>query len=95
MSTILSDPVNIKSVENEDRIGIRSQHFWSDSWEWVPRVMCHTLWLGGLRERERTVETGNVKRGRRFLWFFFQRHHGDPCQVVYSLLLTLSFEGSR
>ena len=30
VNCLKSDPVIIKSVENEDRLEIRSQHFWSD-----------------------------------------------------------------
>lgn len=66
-----SDRVIIKRVENEDRNGIRSQHFWSDSWERVPGVVCCTLWLGGLRERERTVETRKWQEGQEVSVGFF------------------------
>lgn len=66
-----SDRVIIKSVENEDRNGIRSQQFWSDSWERVPGVVCYTLCLGGLRERERTVETRKWQEGQEVSVGFF------------------------
>ena len=68
LNCLKSDPVIIKSVENEDRLEIRSQHFWSDPlavgpWSGVLPIMMDTLCLGGLREWERRVETRKWQEG--------------------------------
>ena len=57
------DPVTIKSVKNEDRLGIRSQHFWSDPlavgpWSGVLHPVLGRLKGMGKKSRNREMAGG-------------------------------------
>ena len=67
-----SDPVIIRSVENEDRLGIRSQHFLSDSLISWSLEWCVKYW-------KRIVETRKWQEGQEVsVRFSFPSFKGTP-----------------